>query len=217
MYLGLAIVGLFVLLMVIGFLAGKSGTNDVTSVLRKAAGDPVLATKAGFTGTIAETKPAAAPSSPGFQTNFRWLPGNDGVQVDFATFDTVANATTAFKLFKADGRRSMLVEPQEGTTVYDSFSKGRVDNKIEKEFHCAQREHQYSCGSIPSGLPVIVIVRLPIEADWKRGAPVGANNNSMAGIERTFAKTDAQAKLMRLVDERLQRLGLDVQLPEVKK
>lgn len=216
-YSCLTIVGLFVLLMIIGILAGKSGTKDVTSALRKAAGDPTLATKAGFTGTIAETTPAAAPSSPGFQTNFHWLPGTNGIQIDIATFDTVANATTAFKLFKDDGGHSLLVGPKDGTTVYDSFSKGRVDSKIAKEFHCAQRKHQYSCGSIPAGLPAIVIMRLPMEANWHQSAPASTDDNPMAGLERTFAKTDAQAKAMRLVDERLQRLGLDVQLPELKK
>lgn len=217
MYSGLAIVGLFVLLLIIGIPMGKSDAQDVTSALRKAAGDPALAAKAGFTGTIEETTPAAAAASPGFQANFHWLPGTDGVQVDIATFDTVANAATAFQRFKDDATNSLLIEPEEGTTVTDSFSKGRVDSKVEKEFHCAQREHQYSCGSIPAGLPAIVIMRLPMEADWLQNAPVVTEGDPMAGLERTFAKTDAQAKAMRLVDERLQMLGLDVQLPEVKK
>lgn len=216
-YAGLAIVGLILLLLIIGILVGKSGSKDVTAALRKAAGDPALAAKAGFTGTIEETTPAAAGSSPGFQANFHWLPGNNGVQVDIATFDTQANATAAFQRFKDDGTNSLLVEPEEGTTVTDSFSKGRVDSKVEKEFHCAQREHQYSCGSIPAGLPAIVIMRLPMEADWQQGSPAATEDDPMAGLERTFAKTDAQAKAMRLVDERLQMLGLDVQLPEVKK
>ncbi|MBK7283960.1 MAG: hypothetical protein IPI83_05850 [Sphingomonadales bacterium] len=69
-YAGLAIVGLILLLLIIGILVGKSGSKDVTAALRKAAGDPALAAKAGFTGTIEETTPAAAESSPNFQANF---------------------------------------------------------------------------------------------------------------------------------------------------
>ncbi len=216
-YSGLAIVGLFVLFLIIGILLSKSGPHDVTSALRKAAGDPALAAKAGLTGTIQVTTPAAAASSPGFQTSFRWLPGTDGVQVDIATFDTVANAAAAFQRFKDDSPNSLLVEPEEGTTVTGSFSRGRVDSKVEKQFHCAQRAHQYSCGSILADLPAIVIMRLPIEADWQRGDSVVIEGNLMADLERAFAKNEAQAKAMQLVNERLLMLGLDVQLPEVKK
>ncbi|MBK9588999.1 MAG: hypothetical protein IPO50_10750 [Sphingomonadales bacterium] len=136
--------------------------------------------------------------------------------MDIATFDTQANATAAFPTVQGRRYKFIAGRTEEGTTVTDSFSKGRVDSKVEKEFHCAQRAHQYSCGSIPSGLPAIVIMRLPIEADWQQGSPAATEDDPMAGLERTFAKTDAQAKAMRLVDERLQMLGLDVQLPGEK-
>ncbi|MBK7283961.1 MAG: hypothetical protein IPI83_05855 [Sphingomonadales bacterium] len=132
--------------------------------------------------------------------------------MDIATVDTQANATAAFQRFKDDGTSHCWSNPKR-PAVTDSFSKGRVDSKVEKEFHCAQREHQYSCGSIPAGLPAIVIMRLPMEADWQQGSPAATEDDPMAGLERTFAKTDAQAKAIQLVDERLQMLGLDVQLP----
>jgi hypothetical protein len=210
----LAILVLFIGIILLGVIVGKQKDTDVTSVMRDAASDQKVASEAGITGNIVEGLPAVLTAPPGFKANFQWIQPASGAQVNVATFDTDANAAAAFELFKGSSPGSLIAGPEEGTTIFGGFSRGLVGTEVKKQFNCAQREHLYSCGSIPIGIPAIVTIRLPMEANWDKPAP--EDEDPLAGLERTFGKTNKMADEMMVVDKSLQRLGLDVRVLEKK-
>ena len=206
----LAVVGLIAFLLIIGLLA-RGKIHDATIILRRASTDPGFAASGGISGKFVEAGYEAPVPPLGAKANFYWSSRPTGADVEITTFDTAAHAMAAFDLFADDNRRSLLMPPAEGevsTTVYENFSKGRIDRKAEKIYRCAQREHAYACGSIPAGVPAIVVIRLPLEADWHGPSSGDVEKDPMAAMERAFAKTNTVAAETGQVEQTLGRIGL---------
>jgi hypothetical protein len=218
-YATLTLVGLFVFFFIIGLIVGKPRDSDVTSVLRKVATDPSAAARAEISGKFVEAGSRSRTPLDGHKATFYWSLRPSGFDAEITTFDTETHAAAAFAQIKDGDPGSLLFPAQdEGTTVSNDFTTGRVDSPVTKEFHCAQREHFYACASIAAGVPAIVSLREPFEADWhRRPANDAASEDpeaAMAAMEATSKKTDKVADEMLVIDKTLHGLGLPVRFVE---
>lgn len=202
------IIGLIGFFFVLGLIFGKPKSDDVATLLREASADPAVAARASIAGRLHESGSPTPEPVQGLTGRFYWTSRANGSDVEIATFDTIANASAAFDLFKAGGPVSLLAPEGDGTTVYQQFSIGRVDSAVTKVFRCAQREETYSCGSMPAGVPAIVMIRQARKADWLQPKPATDNDDPLAGFTRLSAKTDSMADDMQQVEEALHRLGI---------
>ena len=231
-YVVLAVVAIFVFLFFLGLIVGKPKDTDVTSVLRRAATDLAFGAQAGMTGKFGESGSLARVPPAGLKATFSWSSRPSGIDAEITTFDTIAHASAAFEQLENGGASSLLFPEspdQVVTTEYQGFTQGREDSPITKKVECGQREHEYACGSVVGGVPAIVVVREPLEADWHKpgvdtfnAADPGSDDLEVAmkGMEAMAAKLDKSDKLskeMREIDKTLQRLGLSVQVLEAKK
>lgn len=203
--LALVVVGVFAFFVLIGVLVGKPKA-DVTDILRRASNDSAFATRAGLAGKVGETALGDSASSTGLKAVFDWPSQTRGAEFEIATFETAEQAQAAFDLFRANSSGSLLVPDTEGTIVYGEFSKGRVDSPVTKVFRCAERRHDYACGSVHAGAPAIVIVRLAVDAEWQQTE--GSDEDPMVVMQRKFAKSDAAAEEIGRVDTALLKLGI---------
>ena len=202
--IGLGIVGVLALLLIIGV---KPGGGDPAKILRRAIADPAFAAKRGVTGRLVEgTAPVSTPP-PGLNGHFTWMRKPD-VEVRIDTFDTVAHAQAAFETFKGGGGESLLVPDTDDTTVYEKISKGRVDSKVLKPYRCAERRHTYACGTPFVGAPAIIIVSLPIDADWRPRPEARNLEEAMARMDKAFSKSDPATNEAVEVTAILKRLGV---------
>lgn len=198
-------VAAFVLLVVIGMFAPKPKPTDATSILRGLASDPMLATKAGIEGNLAETSAPGAP--PGIQAEFLWTARPGALDADIATFDTIEHATAGFETFKEPG--SLLVPADDGDTRY-SGTLTDANSPAERRFYCAENAKGFACGSISAGLPVIVILRQPLETEVQKYDPSDPMS-AFRQMDQSKARTDRMSRDMLEVDAVLQRLGITAQ------
>lgn len=230
-YAVLAVVAIVVFLFILGLIVGKPKDTDITSVLRRTTTDLTFGTQAGMTGKFGEAASLVRDPPAGLKATFSWTSRPSGIDAEITTFDTEAHATAAFEQLRDGGSSSLLFPelPDEAvTTEYQGFTQTREDSAITKKFECGQREHEYACGSIVVGVPAIVVLREPMEADWHKpgvdtfnAADPGSDDPEVAmkGMEAMAAKFDKSDKLskeMREIDKTLQRLGIPVQVLEAK-
>lgn len=230
-YAVLAVVGIFVFLMILGSIVGKPKDTDVTSVLRRVTTGLAFGTQAGMIGKFGEAASLARDPPAGLKATFSWTSRPSGIDAEITTFDTDAHAAAAFEQFQSGGPSSLLfpeLRDEAVTTEYQGFTQTREDSPITKKFECGQREHEYACGSVVGGVPAIVVLREPLEADWHKpgvdtfnAADPGSDDPEVAmkGMEAMAAKFDKSDKLskeLHEIDKTLRRLGLPVQVLEAK-
>lgn len=192
-----------VVIFVYFFIVGppKPPPTDATSVLRALAKDPTLASKAGIEGNFVETSPIPGPM--GLQGEFLWSqPGKPDAEI--YTFEGPMSTTGIFEKLKEP--QSLLVPDGELDALYSSFYTD-ANSPAEKRYDCAESSKEFACGSIAAGLPVIVILRRPLEAKVERydsSDPMSAFRK----MDQEKARTNAISDRMVAIDAVLQRLGI---------
>jgi len=192
-------VAIFVYFFIVG--PPKPPPTDATSVLRALAKDPTLASKAGIEGNFIETSPIPGPM--GLEGEFLWSQSGKP-DAEIYTFEGPMSTTGIFEKLKEPG--SLLVPGSDSDARYSSIYSD-ANSPAEKRYDCAETTKGFACGSITAGLPVIVILRQPLEAKVERydsSDPMSAFRK----IDQDNARTNAISDRMVAIDRVLQQLGI---------
>jgi len=192
-----------VVIFVYFFIVGppKPKPTDATSVLRALAKDPTFASKAGIEGNFVETSPIPGPM--GLQGEFLWSRAGEP-DAEIYTFEGPMSTTGIFEKLKEPG--SLLVPGSDSDARYTSFYSD-ANSPAEKRYDCAETTKGFACGSISAGLPVIVILRRPLESEPQRYNPSDPMS-AFRKMDQYKARTNAIGNRMVEIDAVLQRLGI---------